>query len=156
MGHLTVNGVARTIATRPERSLLSVLRDDLALTGAKYGCGEGECGACMVLLDGVPVPACRTTVAEATGRTVVTVEGLAAGPSLHPVQQAFLDTGALQCGFCTPGMIISAVALLSHNSAPTDAEVRAAMNRNLCRCCAYPRILEAIQRAAARLSREEP
>jgi aerobic-type carbon monoxide dehydrogenase small subunit (CoxS/CutS family) len=146
---LIVNGVSRSIELDRERSLLVYLREELDLTGAKYGCGEGECGACTVLLDGQAVRACTTRLAEAAGRQVITIEGLA-GPSreLHPMQRAFLDAGALQCGFCTPGMILNAVALLGRNPRPSDPEIRTAMDGNLCRCCTYPRILTAIRRAS--------
>jgi aerobic-type carbon monoxide dehydrogenase small subunit (CoxS/CutS family) len=144
----SLNGQARKIDTDPDRSLLHVLREDFDLTAAKYGCGEGQCGACTVLLDGRPVNACVTRVQQAHGRSITTLEGLAAGGRLHAVQQAFLDRGAMQCGFCTSGMILSAVALLADKPKPTRAEIVAAMNGNLCRCCVYPRILEAVQRAA--------
>jgi aerobic-type carbon monoxide dehydrogenase small subunit (CoxS/CutS family) len=149
MQPLWVNGVARETAREPDRSLLLYLREELGLRGAKYACGAGECGACMVLVDGAARPACRTPLAEAAGHAVTTIEGLAAGGALHPVQRAFVEVGALQCGFCTPGMIMSAVAFLARKPDPTDAEIRAAMATNLCRCCAYPRIVEAIRRAAA-------
>jgi aerobic-type carbon monoxide dehydrogenase small subunit (CoxS/CutS family) len=145
---LRVNGVDHLVALERDRSLLFVLREELGLTGTKYGCGEGECGACKVLVDGVAVRSCMTPVAEAVGRSVTTIEGLAEGERLHPVQQAFLETGAFQCGFCIPGMIIGAASLLSHNPRPTDEEVRAGMDGNVCRCGGYPRILEAIRRAA--------
>jgi aerobic-type carbon monoxide dehydrogenase small subunit (CoxS/CutS family) len=146
--NLVVNGVAREIPAEPERSLLEVLRDELELTGAKYGCGEGECGACMVLVDGFAMPACRTPLGDLAGRAVTTIEGLAQGDALHAAQRAFLELSALQCGYCTPGMIISAVALLARNPAPSDDDIRAAMDRNLCRCGAYPRIVGAVRRAA--------
>jgi aerobic-type carbon monoxide dehydrogenase small subunit (CoxS/CutS family) len=147
MMKLTVNGVARPLAPGPERSLLYVLREELGLTGAKYGCGEGECGACTVLLDGQAVRACLLPAHEAAGRAVTTVEGLAAGGALHPVQQAFVDAGAMQCGYCTPGMIMATVALLARRPAPSDAEIVDALDGNLCRCCGYPRIREAVARA---------
>ena len=124
-----------------------MLREELGLTGAKYGCGEGECGACKVLVDGVAVRSCVTPVAEAVGRSITTIEGLAHGDRLHPVQQAFADTGAFQCGYCIPGMIVAAVSLLATNPHPTEPEVRTAMDGNICRCCGYLRILEAVQRA---------
>ena len=125
-----------------------MLREELGLTGTKYGCGEGECGACKVLLDGVAVRACMTPIGEAVGRSVTTIEGLADGPRLHPVQDAFLELGAFQCGFCTPGMIVAAVSLLGRTPHPSDPEIRAAMDGNLCRCGGYLRILAAIRRAA--------
>ena len=150
---LHVNGSEHAVALDPDRNLLYLLREELGLTGTKYGCGEGECGACKVLLDGVAVRACQTPVGEAVGHRVTTVEGLARGDELHPVQQAFLDAGAFQCGFCTPGMIIAAASLLARNPHPSDLEVRAALDGNLCRCGGYLRILDAVQRAAQRSSR---
>lgn len=145
---LTVNGEKKTLTTEPDRPLLEVLREDLNLTGAKYGCGEGECRACTVLIDGEPVSSCITTAAEAGGKSIVTIEGLAKGDSLHPVQQAFLDEGASQCGYCTPGMILHAAALLQKNPKPTDSEIIEAMNGSVCRCNNYVSILKAIHRAA--------
>lgn len=146
---LTVNGKERTVVTDPERSLLDVLREELHLTGAKYGCGEGRCGTCTVLMDGRQTLSCVTPVAMADKKTVTTIEGLADGDSLHPVQQAFLDEGAIQCGYCTPGMILSTVALLKNNPQPTDEQITEWMNGNLCRCNGYTKILKAIRRAAA-------
>jgi len=143
----TVNGDERTVETDEERPLLEVLREDLELTGTKYGCGEGQCGACAVLLEGKRVNACRIPVSRADGKTVVTIEGIANGDALHPVQQAFLDEKAIQCGFCTAGMIVSAVELLERRPNPTDAEIIAGMNRNICRCCGYPSIVRAVRRA---------
>src|SRR5664279_3926042 len=145
---LVVNGVLRPVAQGPDRSLLFLLRDELGLTGAKPGCGEGECGACTVLLDGTPVRACQVHLSEVSGRAVRTVEGLAADGLLHPVQQAFLEVGAFQCGYCTAGMVMSAVALLEREPDPDDAQVREALHPNVCRCCTYPRILRAVHRAA--------
>jgi aerobic-type carbon monoxide dehydrogenase small subunit (CoxS/CutS family) len=145
---LQVNGVDHEVALQPDRHLLYVLREELGLTGTKYGCGEGECGACKVLLDGVAVRACQTPLGEAVGHSVTTIEGLAHGEELHPVQQAFLEAGAFQCGFCTPGMVIAAAALLARNPHPTDAEARAALDGNLCRCGGYLRILDAVGRAS--------
>ncbi|HCP62104.1 MAG TPA: isoquinoline 1-oxidoreductase [Actinobacteria bacterium] len=147
-GLLIVNGSPHELSLQPERTLLSVLRDELDLTGTKYGCGEGVCGACTVLLDGEPVHACRVAFEEAVGRSVTTVEGLATGAALHPVQQAFLEAGAMQCGFCTPGMIVRAVALLAVDPSPVDRRIVDAMSGNICRCCTYPRILRAVRRAA--------
>ncbi|HYA54717.1 MAG TPA: (2Fe-2S)-binding protein [Thermoplasmata archaeon] len=146
----TVNGTEHSVALDPDRNLLYVLREEIGLTGTKYGCGEGECGACKVLVDGVAVRACQTPLGEVAGRAITTIEGLARESELHPVQQAFIDAGAFQCGFCTPGMIIAAAALLARNSAPTDSEVRAALDGNLCRCGGYLRILDAVQRASQR------
>jgi aerobic-type carbon monoxide dehydrogenase small subunit (CoxS/CutS family) len=147
-----VNGADHSVSLDPDRHLLYVLREELELTGTKYGCGEGECGACKVLLDGVAVRACQTPIGEAVGHSVTTIEGLAQGQRLHPVQQAFIDAGAFQCGFCTPGMIIAATALLRRTPRPSDAEVRAALDGNLCRCGGYLRILDAVQRASRALS----
>ncbi len=143
----TVNGEAREVETDPDRTLLDVLREDLGLLGTKYGCGEGQCGACSVLVEGRRMNACRTAVSKVEGRSVVTVEGLAKGEELHPVQRAFLEEGAYQCGFCTAGMVVAAVALLEANPAPSDDEIAAGMNRNLCRCCSYPKIVKAVRRA---------
>ncbi len=144
---LTVNGKEKTITTDPARTLLDVLREELHLTGAKYGCGEGRCGACSVLMDGQRVLSCVTPVAQAEKKSITTIEGLAKGDSLHPVQEAFLTEGAMQCGYCTPGMILTAVALLEKNPNPTDDEIAAAMNVNICRCNGYPKILNAVRRA---------
>jgi len=144
---LTVNGKEKTITTDPARTLLDVLREELHLTGAKYGCGEGRCGACSVLMDGQRVLSCVTPIAQAEKKSITTIEGLAEGDSLHPVQEAFLTEGAMQCGYCTPGMILTAVALLEKNPNPTDDEIAAAMNVNICRCNGYPKILNAVRRA---------
>ena len=149
---LTVNGKERTVVTDPERSLLDVLREVLHLTGAKYGCGEGRCGACTVLMDSRRTLSCVTPVAMADKKTITTIEGLADGDSLHPVQQAFLDEGAIQCGYCTPGMILSTVALLKNNPQPTDEQIVEWMNVNLCRCNGYTKILNAVRRAAAQIA----
>ncbi|MCC6492195.1 MAG: (2Fe-2S)-binding protein [Pirellulales bacterium] len=146
---LKVNGRDVAVDAHGERPLLDVLREDLGLTGAKYGCGEGQCGACTVLLDGAAVRSCVTTVADAVGMSIETIEGLGEGDALHPLQQAFVDHGAAQCGYCVPGQIMSAVALLRENARPSRAEIIAAMNGNLCRCCNYPSILAAIEHAAS-------
>ncbi len=143
----TVNGRERSVQTDPDRPLLDVLREDLELRGTKYGCGEGLCGACSVLVDGRRMNACRTAVAKVEGRAVVTVEGLADGDELHPVQRAFLEEGAFQCGFCASGMIVAAAALLDFNPAPSDEEVVAGMDHNICRCCSHPAIVKAVRRA---------
>jgi aerobic-type carbon monoxide dehydrogenase small subunit (CoxS/CutS family) len=145
---LTVNGQTRDVSTDPDRPLLDVLREDLELTGAKYGCGESRCGACSVLVDGRRVFSCMVPASAVVGKKIVTVEGLARGDELHPVQQAFLDEAAFQCGYCTPGMIMAAVALLDDKPRPTDAEIASGMNRNICRCCSYPKILDAVRRAS--------
>jgi aerobic-type carbon monoxide dehydrogenase small subunit (CoxS/CutS family) len=144
----TVNGTKHAVTTDPTRPLLDVLREDLGLTGAKYGCGEGRCGACSVLMDGKRVFSCVVPAAAANGKTITTIEGLAAGGSLHPVQEAFLTEGAMQCGYCTSGMILTAAALLARNPDPTEEEIVAGMDGNICRCNGYPKILTAIRRAA--------
>ena len=149
---LTVNGKKRTVVTDPQRSLLDVLREELHLTGTKYGCGEGRCGACTVLMDGRRTLSCVTPVAMADKKTITTIEGLADGDSLHPVQQAFLAEGAIQCGYCTPGMILSTVALLKNNPQPTDKQITEWMNVNICRCNGYTKILKAVRRAATQIS----
>jgi aerobic-type carbon monoxide dehydrogenase small subunit (CoxS/CutS family) len=145
---LTVNGSRRRADLDPEQTLLSVLRDELDLTGAKYGCGEGQCGACTVLVDGRPTRACVTKAAGLAGKAIVTVEGLEENGRLHHVQEAFLDAGALQCGYCTPGMIVEAVALLRRAPDADEAEIARAMQGHVCRCCTYPRIVQAIHQAA--------
>ncbi len=145
---LKVNGRAVVLPRSPERSLLQSLRVEMDLTGTKYGCGEGECGACMVLLNGRPVRACQTSVRDLEGAEVTTIEGLAKDGRLSPVQRAFAEVGAFQCGYCTPGMVISTTALLRKDPHPSDAEVREALEGNLCRCCGYGRILRAVQRAS--------
>ena len=143
-----VNGEARRVTTDPDRPLLDVIREDLRLTGAKYGCGEGQCRACTVLMDGRPITACDTPVSKADGARIVTIEGLAKDDALHPVQEAFIAEGAMQCGFCVTGMILTAVALLDQNPSPTDAQIVEWMNGNLCRCCGYPNLVNAVRRAA--------
>ncbi len=148
---LRVNGATRQIDADPRRSLLSVLRDDLQLTGCKYGCGEGQCGACTVLVDGQPKRSCTTPLSDAEGKEIRTIEGLAEGDRLHPIQQAFLDADAMQCGFCTPGMIMSAVALLTERPDAKREDIVRSMNGNICRCGTYGRIIAAIQQAAGKL-----
>jgi len=145
---LDINGTRRRIDADAGRTLLSVLRDDLDLTGTKYGCGEGQCAACTVLLDGQPAKSCITKVGAAAGKRIVTIEGLASEGKLHPVQEAFLEADALQCGWCTPGMILGAVGLLGRTPDPTDAEIVSGMNGHICRCGAYPRVVAAIRSAA--------
>jgi len=144
----TVNGKPRNVSTDPDRPLLEVLREDLQLTGTKFGCGERQCGACTVLMDGRPVMSCSTRAATADGKTIVTIEGLSEGDRLHPVQQAFVEENALQCGYCTAGMIMAAVGLLENNPRPSEAEILRRMQRNVCRCGGYVRIVRAIQRAS--------
>ncbi|MEI2776499.1 MAG: 2Fe-2S iron-sulfur cluster-binding protein [Tetrasphaera sp.] len=145
---LVVNDTVHSVTVDPARTLLSVLRDELGLTGAKYGCGDGKCGACTVHVDGKPVQACSITVGAAAGNRITTIEGLAQHGRLHALQAAFLDVGALQCGYCTPGMIMAAVALLAENPSPTDGAIIHALQDNLCRCGAHPRILAAVRTAA--------
>jgi aerobic-type carbon monoxide dehydrogenase small subunit (CoxS/CutS family) len=146
---LLVNGVAHGCDAAAERSLLSVLRDDLGLTGAKYGCGEGQCGACTVLVDGVPIRSCLTPVGTVGPQAVGTIEGLEQNGRLHPLQEALLETGAFQCAYCAPGMIMSGVALLAKNPRPSEDEIVRFMDGNICRCGGYRRIVDAIQRAAS-------
>ena len=145
---LHVNGSAKPVDADPARTLLSVLRDDLGLTGAKYGCGEGRCGACTVLVAGKPVRSCGTRVGAAAGKPIDTIEGMARGEKLHPVQEAFLAVEAMQCGYCTPGMIVAAVAFLRENPNPTRDDIVRGMNGNVCRCGTYTRIIAAVERAA--------
>src|SRR5438270_6562094 len=145
---LGVNGAARHVETDPERPLLWVLRNDLDLTGAKYGCGEGQCGACTVLIDGVAHRSCVTPVGTVAGKEITTIEGLADSERLHPVQQSFIEHDAMQCGYCTPGMILQTVALLRKNSSPSEAEIKQQLEGNICRCGTYNRIVSAVQRAA--------
>ena len=145
---LHVNGSRRAVQADGGRSLLSVLRDDLELTGCKYGCGEGRCGACTVLIDGKATRSCNTAVEKAKDKKVQTIESLAKKDKLHPLQEAFLEAGALQCGYCTPGMILSALALLSKDPDPSREEIIRHMSGNICRCGVYGRIVTAIQKAA--------
>jgi aerobic-type carbon monoxide dehydrogenase small subunit (CoxS/CutS family) len=145
---LRVNGTPARINADAERSLLSVLRDDLELTGAKYGCGEGQCGACTVLLDGAPARSCITKVGAVGSKQITTIEGLEKNGKLHPVQEAFLEADAMQCAYCTSGMILSGVALLRKKPNPTQEEIVRAMEGNICRCGTYPRIVAALKKAA--------
>ena len=145
---LVVNGTQRRVKAPPQEGLLSVLRNRLHLTGTKYGCGEGQCGACTVLLDGRAARSCRTAVSEAAGKRITTVEGLERNGRLHPVQAAFLEVEAFQCGFCTPGMIVSAVGLLGTNGNPSEKNIAGHLTGNICRCGTYPRILAAVKQAA--------
>jgi aerobic carbon-monoxide dehydrogenase small subunit len=150
----TVNGTARSVTTDPQRRLLDVLREELQLTGTKYGCGEGQCGACLVYVDGEPTRSCLLPVKSVDGKSVTTIEGLAHGEDLHPVQQAFLEEGALQCGYCTSGMILAAAALVRTKPDPTVEEIVAGMNGHLCRCNGYVKIVNAVRRAAAAMRAE--
>ena len=145
---LSVNGISYPLELDAGRTLLTVLRGELGLTGAKEGCDDSECGACMVLVDGRPVNSCSYLALQADGREITTVEGLAKNGELHPLQQAFLDEGGVQCGFCTPGMLISAEALLTRNPDPSEEEVRLALGGNLCRCTGYQNIVKAVLAAA--------
>ena len=145
---LIVNGQKRTIATDVKRSLLHVLREDLGMTGTKYACGEGQCGACTVLVDDLPVRSCVTEVGEVADKEILTIECLSENGELHPIQQAFLDEGGMHCGYCTSGMILNAVALLEHNAQPTDDEIVEWMNSHICRCNGYPKIVNSIRKAA--------
>lgn len=151
MIELRVNGKTYTTGAPAERPLLGILRDELGLTGTKYGCGEGQCGACTVLVDGRPVRSCVTPLRAVAGRAITTIEGLAQNGRLHPVQEAFLEAGAMQCGYCTAGMILSAVALLSRHPDPGVAEIVRFMDGNICRCGVYPRIIAAIRGAAGKM-----
>jgi aerobic-type carbon monoxide dehydrogenase small subunit (CoxS/CutS family) len=145
---LMVNGVRSRVNTDPERPLLWVLRNELDLTGAKYGCGEGQCGACTVLIDGVAHRSCLTPVGSVAGKEITTIEGLADGERLHPLQQAFVDCEAMQCGYCTPGMIMQSAGLLRRDSSPSEAEIRGELEGNICRCGTQNRIVAAVQKAA--------
>src|SRR5580700_1946330 len=145
---LLVNHARYRLQVDPARMLLWVLRDELELTGTKYGCGEGQCGACTVLIDGAPVRSCITRASAVAGKQITTIEGLAQNGKLHPLQQAFIDADAMQCGYCTPGMILSSVGLLKKTPHPTDPEIRRALEGNLCRCGTYPRIIQAVQMVA--------
>jgi aerobic-type carbon monoxide dehydrogenase small subunit (CoxS/CutS family) len=148
---LEVNGTRRRIDVEAERSLLSVLRDDLDLTGAKYSCGEAQCGACMVIVAGQPTPSCVTPVGSVAGQEITTIEGLETNEGLHPLQEAFLEMGAMQCGYCIAGMIISGVALLRDHPDPDEGQIARALEGNICRCGVHPRIVAAVRRAAETL-----
>ncbi|MHC5003881.1 MAG: (2Fe-2S)-binding protein [Planctomycetota bacterium] len=151
---LIVNGRREVVETDPDRSLLDVLREDLGLLGTKYGCGEGMCGACTVLIDGRATRSCLTPVGAVGDGSIVTIEGLAPPGGLHPVQRAFIEMEAMQCGYCTPGMIMGAAALLQHDPSPSRDRIVREMNGHVCRCCSYPRIVRAVE-LAARVAREE-
>lgn len=151
---LTINGTFYEVGVQPWETLLEVIRDKLGLTGTKEGCGLGECGACTVILDGKTVNSCLVLAAEAGGREITTIEGLADGDQLHPIQEAFVQHGGLQCGFCTPGMIMSAKALLDENPNPSEAEIRRGLAGNLCRCTGYTKIIESVTSAAKNMRGE--
>ncbi|PKL02641.1 MAG: (2Fe-2S)-binding protein [Synergistetes bacterium HGW-Synergistetes-2] len=152
---LTVNGTLRSVEITPSMRLLDMLRNVLGLTSVKEGCSEGECGACTVLLDGKAVTSCTVLAVQARGKSVVTIEGLSSDGALHPIQQAFVDHDAIQCGFCTPGMIMSAYALLKHTPSPTREEIQRGIEGNLCRCTGYLPIIDAIEDAARRMKTHE-
>lgn len=149
--NLNVNGKDYAVEVKPHWTLLQVIREQIGLTGTKCGCAAGECGACTVLVDGKPILSCLTLAAQAEGGKITTIEGLSDGAKLHPLQEAFVEHGAIQCGFCTPGMILSAKALLDENPDPTEEEVREAISTNLCRCTGYVKIVEAILAAAKKM-----
>ena len=149
---LTVNGTEHQILADPSLTLTQALRDDLGLTGTKHGCGVGDCGACTVLMNGEPVNSCLVLAVEAEGKPITTIEGLSNGNELHPVQEAFVEKGAVQCGFCTPGMIMSATALLAKNAEPSHDEIRQGLAGNLCRCTGYQKIVEAVSDAAQKMN----
>jgi len=150
---LTVNDRAYEVAVAPNRTLTQLLRDDLNLLGTKEGCGVGDCGACTVIMDGKPVNSCLVLAVQADGSHIKTIEGVATSDGLHPVQQTFVEMGAIQCGFCTPGMVLSATSLLEKNPHPTEHEVRQALSGNLCRCTGYQKIVEAVQEASRRMKK---
>jgi aerobic-type carbon monoxide dehydrogenase small subunit (CoxS/CutS family) len=154
--NLLINGQTFSVEAEPDATLLSILREQLDLTGSKYGCGEGQCGACTVLIDGKAHRSCVTPVWSAANKSVTTIEGLARGQHLHPVQQAFLDEDAMQCAYCTSGMIMSAVSLLNNKGNPSDEEILQFMQGNICRCGTYPRIVAAIRKAAAAMPETRP
>ena len=150
--HLTVNGEKRTVeSTDPEQPILYILRNDLSLTGAKYGCGLGQCGACSVLVEGDVIRSCQLTINQASGKKITTLEGLSQGDTLHPVQAAFVTEQAAQCGYCTNGMVMNAVALLAHQPKPTQDDVKQALVNNLCRCGTHDRIIRAVIRASGKV-----
>jgi carbon-monoxide dehydrogenase small subunit len=151
---LTVNGKEHQALVSPNQTLAQVLRENLRLTGTKQGCQVGDCGSCTVLLDGAPVNSCLVLGLQAEGREVVTIEGLAQGNELHPIQDAFVQAGAIQCGFCSPGMILSAKALLDKNQTPSEAEIRQGLSGNLCRCTGYQKIVEAVKDASLKMKGE--
>ena len=150
---LKVNGKDYELEVKPSATLLETLREDLGLTGTKEGCGVGECGACTVILEGEAVNACLVLTAEINGKSVQTIEGLADGGKLHPIQQAFVEVGGMQCGFCTPGMVLSAKVLLDRNPNPTDEEIRKGLEGNFCRCTGYTKIIESVKAAAGQIGR---
>lgn len=151
---LKVNGKEYELAVPPNRTLTQALRDDLGLLGTKEGCGVGDCGACTVIMDGRPVNSCLILAVQADGSELTTIEGVAGAQGLHPIQKAFVELGAIQCGFCTPGMVLSAKSLLDGNPEPTEREIRQALSGNLCRCTGYQKIVEAVEQAAKTMKKE--
>jgi aerobic-type carbon monoxide dehydrogenase small subunit (CoxS/CutS family) len=154
--HAQVNGKGRAFTSEAETSLLFALREEFGLTGTKYGCGEGQCGACTILLNGVPRRSCQLSVNDAAGKSIVTIEGFERDGALHPVQQAFIDQGAFQCAYCISGMIVSSVALLQKNPTPSASEITQALQGNICRCGTHPRIVAAVQQAAKTMQASNP
>lgn len=150
----TINGEKRNVETDPDTRLLDLIRNDLGLTGAKEGCGKGECGACTVIMNGRLVASCLVLAPQADGAEITTVEGLSTGDKLHPVQQAFIESGAVQCGFCTPGMVLAGKKLLDENPDPTEEEIRRGLSGNLCRCTGYEKIIEAVKIAAKKMKKQ--
>jgi carbon-monoxide dehydrogenase small subunit len=150
---MSVNGREFELQVKPWATLIDVLREDLGLTGTKEGCGMGECGACTIIMNGETVNACLVLAVEANGKNITTIEGLADGEKLHPIQQSFVEVGGLQCGFCTPGMILSTKALLDQNPNPTDAEIKKGLEGNFCRCTGYTKIIQSVKDAASKLGR---
>jgi len=151
---LTINGETFDLAVDPTTYLVDVIRETVGLTGTKKGCGIGDCGACTVLIDGKPTLSCITLAVACVGKAITTIEGLSKGTELHPVQQAFIDKGAIQCGYCTPGMILSTAALLEENPTPTEPEIKTALAGNLCRCTGYVKIIDAVKHAAETMAKE--
>jgi carbon-monoxide dehydrogenase small subunit len=151
---LKVNGISYTVDVKPQRTLVEVLRETLGLMGTKKSCNEGECGACTLLMDGKPVASCLVLAIDAQGKEILTIEGLSQGEKLHPIQEAFLKHGGIQCGFCTPGMVMSAKAFLDEHPKPTEAEVRKAISGNLCRCTGYQQIVDSIMAGSEMMKRE--
>jgi carbon-monoxide dehydrogenase small subunit len=151
---LKVNGIRYTVDVKPQRTLVEVLRETLGLMGTKKSCNEGECGACTLLMDGKPVASCLVLAIDAQGKEILTIEGLSQGEKLHPIQEAFLKHGGIQCGFCTPGMVMSAKAFLDEHPKPTEAEVRKAISGNLCRCTGYQQIVDSIMAGSEMMKRE--
>nr|WP_239559036.1 (2Fe-2S)-binding protein [Sporohalobacter salinus] len=148
---MIVNGEKRKVETTPDTRLLDLIREDLGLTGAKEGCGQGECGACTVIMDGELVASCLVLALQADGAEILTIEGLSSGDDLHPIQESFVEAGAIQCGFCTPGMVLASKKLLDENQTPTEKEIRRGLSGNLCRCTGYEKIIEAVKLSAEKM-----